>query len=100
MESVLLRLPRKAQSASRRRKHHCSASLTCMVAALISGCGQPASKEFVGNTPYVPSPATTTVPLDSVPTDPKTLAKIKAAFAKTPVRPLPKDADASHSFRN
>jgi len=76
-----------------------------LIAAFATGCGQPTPLEVATSNSNAQSglaaPANVAqVPLDSVPTDPQTLARIKAAFAKTPVRPLPKDADVSQSFRN
>jgi hypothetical protein len=78
-----------------------------MAAALLAGCGQPVSVApgAVAPAPDAESPApapaavTKEIPPESLPPDPKTLARIKEAFAKTPVRPLPKDADVSQSLR-
>lgn len=43
--------------------------------------------------------STNGIPPESLPPDPRTLAKIAKKFAETPMRPLPKDADTSHSLR-
>ena len=73
-----------------------------MAAALLAGCGKPGAGS-VAPAPAAESPAPAAaakeIPPESLPPDPKTLAKITAAFAKTPVRPLPKDADVSQSLR-
>ena len=80
-------------------------SVVWVIATLVIGCGQPAPvKVGTPSSSAQSGPAAASqaaqIPLDSVPTDPKTLTRIKEAFAKTPVRPLPKNADVSQSFRN
>ena len=81
-------------------------SLSCLLAAalLISGCGKPASNASIPGAATA-GPAEPSVPIapakeivESVPPDPKTLAKITERFAKTPVRPLPQKADVSQSM--
>lgn len=76
-----------------------SGSIFWVLAALIAGCGQPGSKQALPDN-AIALPDHPAIPPESLPPDPKTLAKIAERFAKTPVRPLPKDADISHSLRS
>src|SRR5436190_12715676 len=73
-----------------------SALLLCS-AATIFGCGKSTSPGAAR--PQAPPIVAKPIPPESLPPNPKTLAKIKADFFKSPVRPLPKDADVSQSLR-
>jgi hypothetical protein len=82
-----------------------SLSVVWGIAAFATGCGGPAPVQVATSSSNAQSGSVTPskaalIPPNSVPTNPQTLARIKEAFAKTPVRPLPKDADVSQSFRN